>query len=178
MVDPDHERVARHFDLADLGILHGPPLKGASIVTELANEVLQTRIAAFIVFDELAGEVLLRTASPKLRTGTSYALHTSAIALKEDPRATVAIGDLAKDAPNSSEAAELGMGSLLAASVYGPDEQPIGALVGFGGCPRIWSASQKRKIVDLAYLITQEVALYASFATLEIIARDRVSYRA
>ncbi len=98
-MDPEYKRVERHYELIDLGIMHGPPLKGTCIVTEMANEVLQSRVAAFVVFDAVAGEVILRAAAPKLRAGTTYPLHRSAIRLSDEPPVTMAIDDLAKDAP-------------------------------------------------------------------------------
>jgi hypothetical protein len=176
-VDPEHDRVARHYDLADIGILHGPPMKGACIVTEMTNEILGTRFAAFAVFDEMASEVVLRSAAPKMHVGISYPLHKSVVTSKEYPRKTMSVADLAQEAPESGESLTLRMGSLIAASVFGPDQRPVGALVGFGANPRRWTRMQKRQIADLAYLITQEIALYASFATLGIISSRNSSYR-
>ena len=172
-MDPEDHSVSKRFTLSDLGFLHGPPLKGAVIVTETARDVLRADSAAFMVFDVLAGEMLVRIATHGLRAGQTYPLHRSAIAPMTDRTDVIAIDDMSQDAPQSGERSALGVISPLAVAVLGPDGNPVGALASFDTKPRVWAALQRHALRNLAYLITQEITLHASFATLEIMAGKR-----
>lgn len=172
-MDPEDQRVIRHFTLSDLGVLHGPPLKGSVIVAEMVREALQTDSAAFFVFDTLAGEMIVRAATRQLRIGTTYPLHLSAITALTESTDAIAIGDMSQDASEAGERSVLGMTAVLAAPVLGPDGNPLGALAALDNKPRAWSELHKRWLVDLAYLVTQEITLHASFRTLEILLAER-----
>ena len=167
-MDPEDHSVSKRFTLSDLGFLHGPPLKGAVIVTETARDVLRADSAAFMVFDVLAGEMLVRIATHGLRAGQTYPLHRSAIAPMTDRTDVIAIDDMSQDAPQSGERSALGEISTL-----GPDGNPVVALAAVDTKPRVLSDLQRHALRNLAYLITQEITLHASFATLEIMAGKR-----
>ncbi len=164
---------AKRYDLVALGLLDGPPLKAASIVTETAWENLNAASAAFIVFDDTAGEAVLHAVARKLKVGTRYPLHDAAATRVREDTGQARAMDLTRCSASPVEFTRFGMASMLAAPVAGPDTYAIGALAAFDTKPRVWSAIKQRQIEDLAYLITQEVMLHASFATLELMASER-----
>lgn len=165
--------IAKQYDLVALGLLDGPPLKAASIVTETTWENLQASSASFIVFDDAAGEAVLHAVARKLKAGTRYPLHSSAVAKVRDRPGKASAMDLTLCPSSPPELTELGMLSMLAAPVTGPDREAVGALAVFDVQPRHWSAIKRQQLENLAYLITQEVMLHASFATLELMAGER-----
>lgn len=163
-----HARVERRYDLTELGLLEGPPLKASKIVTEAAWENLGTSSVAFLVFDESCGEVIVHSAAQWIKPGTRYPIHTSALAEIRDGLMTFGISELRKGYANASETKVLNMRAMLAAPVLGPDMAPVGALVAFDTKLRIWTDPERKRLENFAYLITQEIILRASFATLEI----------
>lgn len=170
--------VARRYDLSALGLLGGPPLRAASIVTELAWESFQATSVAFIVYDDASGEAVVHAAARRLKVGTRYPLHLSAAAMVRDMPEQVHIVDLLHCVPTPAENSEFGMVSMLTAAVAGPDKAPIGALAVFDVKPRNWLPMKQKQLKDMAYLITQEVMLHASFATLELMAGERSAFNA
>lgn len=177
-LDIQNYSVTGRYDLDRLGLLDLPPLKAATIVTETAFDILHPTAAAFVVFDEGTGEAVLQAVSRRFKAGTRYALHSSALSDIRENGETFSATDLANDAPGAPEYAMLRMGSVLAAPVLGPDQYPIGALTVFDHRARIWPQMDHARLENLAYLITQEVILRASFATLELMAVERSSLRA
>ncbi|MEL7150392.1 MAG: hypothetical protein AAGK71_06645 [Pseudomonadota bacterium] len=173
-----HHSAARRYDLSALGLLNGPPLKAASIVTETAWESLQAASAAFIVFDAESGEAVIHAKARLIKNGTRYPLHRSALAAMGDTLDQVLAIDLSQASPPPAERTEFGMVSMLAATVAGPDRYPLGALVAFDTKVREWSPMKAKQLKDLAYLITQEVMLHASFATLELMADEQARFKA
>lgn len=169
----EKHRLRRQFDLYDLGLLTGPSLKGATIVVETVKGLLKTSSAAFVVFDAMERLVLIRAKTFPLAGDQSYPLHRSALLPVEDGGFVLALKDLSKEAPSTAEATDMKMNALLASAVFGPDEKPIGALVAFDAAPRIWSELDVQNLGNLAYLITQEVTLHASFATLELMSVEK-----
>ncbi|MEM6387826.1 MAG: hypothetical protein AAF718_16490 [Pseudomonadota bacterium] len=177
-MDIQNYSVTGRYDLDRLGLLDLPPLKAAAIVTETAFDILQPTAAAFVVFDEGTGEAVLQAVSRRFKAGTRYAMYASALSDIRENGETISATDLANDTCGAPEYAMLGMGSVLAAPVLGPDQYPIGALTVFDQRARIWPQMDHTRLENLAYLITQEVILRASFATLELMAVERSSLRA
>lgn len=173
-----YHSVTRRYDLSALGLLDGPPLKAASIVTETAWESLGAASAAFIVFDDDSGEAVIHAAARQLKVGTRYPLYQSASATLRDASSKVVSINLMQVSPPPSERTEFGMACMLAATVAGPDKKPLGVLATFDTKVRDWSPMKHKQLEDLAYLITQEVMLHASFATLELMAGERTRYNA
>ncbi len=161
----------------DLGLFDGPPLKGAAIVTDIAAESLGATSAAFVAFNDMAGEAVLRSVSRRLTRGVTWPLQDSVVALVRETNGVIAVSDLVRDALHAGERVQLGMSAVLASPVLGPDEYPIGALVAFDAQPRVWTRAQHRKLDNLAYLVTQEITLRASFATLQLMAQEFDPYR-
>lgn len=159
----------------DLGLLTGPSLKGATIVVETAKELLKTKTAAFVVFDRVERLAVVRARAYPLKGDRSYPLYSSALAAMEEGEALIAIRDLSKELPDTTEATKMEMRSLIASAVRGPDEKPIGALVALDAKPRNWSEVDIQNMSNLAYLITQEVTLQASFATLQLMSVKKQS---
>ena len=65
----------------------------------------------------------------------------------------------------------------MAAPVLAPDGRAAGMLVALEPAPRLWTEGELKRLEDLAHLISQEVMLRASFATLGIMARERALMR-
>ena len=170
--------VARRYDLNALGLLGGPPLRAASIVTEIACESFEAASVAFIVYDDSCGEAVVHAVARRLKVGTRYPLHKAAAALVRDVPDQVQIVDLLHCVPTPAENSEFGMVSMLTAAVTGPDTAPIGALAVLDVKPRSWPPMKQKQLKDMAYLITQEVMLHASFATLELMAGERSAFNA
>lgn len=164
----ENHRRRERFDLYDLGILTGPSLKGATIVVETVKGLLKTSGAAFVVFDTVERLVVVRARTHPFKGHGSYPLYSSALAAIDEGEALIAIKDLSKELPETAEATKMEMRSLIASAVHGPDEKPIGALVALGATPRAWTEVDIQNLCNLAYLITQEVTLQASFATLQL----------
>lgn len=173
----ERHNVTERYDLRRLGLYDLPPMKAASIVTETVFDCLHPTCASFIVFDDLSNEGIFQAVARRLKAGTRFPLHRAAIAPIRDGAKTFQISDLLNDAPQAIEHTEFGLGSFLAAPVAGPDGQPIGALAVFDTAARNWPKMDYQRIENLAYLITQEVILRASFATLELMSGDRGGYR-
>ena len=164
----ENHRRRERFDLYDLGLLTGPSLKGATIVVETVKELLKTTTAAFVVFDTVERLAVVRARAYPFRGQRSYPLYSSALAAIEEGEALITVRDLSKELPETAEATKMEMRSLIASAVHGPDERPIGALVALNASPRTWSEVDIQNLSNLAYLITQEVTLQASFATLQL----------
>lgn len=163
-----HARVKRRYDLTELGLLEGAPLKGSKIVTETAWEVLQTASLAFFVFDETSAEVIVHSAVGRIVPETRYPIYSSALAGLREDLVTFGVSDLETSFPDARETQLFKMQAMLAAPVLGPDMAPIGALVAFDTDLREWTDQDKKRLDNFAYLVTQEIFLRASFATIEI----------
>lgn len=163
-----------YFDKDDLGLLDGPPMRGAEIVASTASDLLSVRGAAFIVFDEISGQAVIRGAArgaqPLIK---SYALSSSCLTAVRSNGESLAIEVLKSSA---SERDALNASSVLATAVVGPDQQVVGALAAWNRYSRAWTPGDISKIGELGYLISQEIALRASFATLRIMATERGRY--
>jgi hypothetical protein len=162
-------RLTQRFDLYDLGLLTGPSLKGATIIVELTKRLLHTSAAAFAVFDTIERLAVIRARTLPWQGKLSYPLHSSALVTIEEGEPLIAIKDLSKEMPKTTEGTAMHMHGLIASAVHGPDEKPIGALVAMDKTARKWDTLDLQNVENLAYLITQEVTLRASFATLQLI---------
>lgn len=165
-----NKEVGAQFNLRDIGILDGPPLRGADIVVRTARDLFPATKAAFAVFDETASEVTIQSASPHGHGIRPFSLENSALGALRRGKASVIHEDLGS---SWSEAAGLNAASLIGAAVKGPDQRVIGALAVWASDKRIWPLMSSEKLEGLSYLISQEVALWASFATLRIISTER-----
>ncbi|MEO1537247.1 MAG: GAF domain-containing protein [Pseudomonadota bacterium] len=139
----------------------------------MAFDVFHPNCAAFIVFDELTGEAVIQAVARRLKVGTRYPLHNSVVGEIRNLMEVVHVADMTELSLQSSEHSRFGFRSVLAAPVEGPDGEPIGALAVFDATSRDWPSLDHERLSNLAYLITQEVILCASFATLELMATER-----
>ncbi len=163
---------AERFEFDDLQLLDGPPMRGTRTVVNVVPDALGVAGAAFIVFDDLASEAVVREMSGSLTLAASYALAGS---LAADLRMTLApqrVSDLTRN-PSLPERTASGAGALMAAPVFAPDGRAAGMLIALDRSPRLWGNGELKQLEDLAHLISQEVMLRASFATLGILARER-----
>ncbi|MEM7718360.1 MAG: GAF domain-containing protein [Pseudomonadota bacterium] len=167
-----HTRVKRRYDLTELGLLEGPPLKASKIVTEAAWESLKSTSVVFFVFDDTCGEILVHAAAHQIKLGNRYPIYTSALPELREDLVTVNVPNLKISYADSIEAKVLKMAAMLAAPVLGPDMSPIGALVAFDRNARDWTEQERERLENFAYLVTQEIILRASFATIEIMSAN------
>lgn len=162
-----------HYDLRDLGVLDGPPLRGASTVVNSIDVILGVPRAALLIIDDETSTVSVRAASNFLRADKTFSAYGSVAGRVRSENATQAIEDVQCDFPEARESDVLGASSLLAAPVYGPDQDAIGCLVAVRTAAYAWTPSEIATMENFAHLITQEVVLRASFQTLKIISSER-----
>lgn len=162
-----------HYDLKDLGILEGPPLRGASTVVNSIDVILGVPHAALLIIDDETSTVSVRAASSVSRADKSFSTYGSVAGRVRSENATQAIADVQCDFPEAKEPDVLGASALLAAPVYGPDQDAIGCLVAIRTAIHAWTAAEIATMENFAHLITQEVILRASFQTLKIISSER-----
>lgn len=165
-------KLAEHFELEDLQLLHGPPMRGTRTVVGIVPDALRAVAAAFVVFDDLASEAVIREKSGDLTLAASYPLSGSLAADLRMTLTAIKVSDLTRDGERR-DFRDSGAAALMAAPVFGPDGQSTGMLVAFDRSPRLWTDGELKRLEDLAHLISQEVMLRASFATLGILARER-----
>ncbi len=79
----------------------------------------------------------------------------------------------ALDSPDAPEIRYLDAAAYLGTPVYGPDRDAIGVLAATHSAPREWNMAALKKMENLAYLVSQEIMLRASFETLRIMAAER-----
>lgn len=163
----------RRFDLRDLGVLEGPPLRGAETVVNLAVDLLNTDRVALLIFDDATGSVFARAVSDGRQASEMLPMSSSVASLTRGESLPVAISDVQQELPDAMERTCLGGVAVLSVPVFGPDIPPAGTLVAIERTPREWTKRDIRQMENLAYLVSQEIILRASFATLRIISRDR-----
>lgn len=168
----------RTYDLGALGLLEGPSLKAASIVTEKTWESLPAASVAFFVFDDETGEIVVHAAARRLKTGMRFPLHSSALWALHGSARKARLFNLADADPTPAEFVEFGLPYMLAAPVFGPDNMAIGALAAFDVEAGRWSRNDHTHLEDMAYLVTQEVMLRASLATLHLMAKVDTHFNA
>lgn len=161
------------FGLGDLGVLDGPSLRGMTAVVNAAHAILPVRGAGFLTFDELFTSANVRTSAGAGLPGRSMQLRGSIMSTLRSENRQIAVNSLRKSTPDAPERVFFGAEAMLAAPVYGPGEDPIGALVAYRRTPHFWCPRESHMLVELAYLITQEVMLQASFETLRLIQLER-----
>lgn len=171
------KKLAENFELEDLQILDGPPMRGAKTVVRSACAVLNVTGAAFVVFDDLASQAVLRESAGHL---TFYADYPLAGSLASDLRAALApikVNDLTERSATLPERIASGAAGFMAAPVLAPDGRAAGMLAALERSPRLWTSKELAQLEDLAHLISQEIILRASFATLGIMARERSRFQ-
>jgi hypothetical protein len=162
----------RRFNLRDLGVLEGPPLRGADIVVGAAADLLRCGRAAVMIYDDDTGSAFLRASAGFRPDETTLPLIDSIAAIVRNERRPLAISDVAGEMPEAAELIRLRAGAMLAVPVYGPDTVPVGILAALDDAGRRWTDQDMRRAQDLAYLASQEIMLRASFETLRILSRD------
>ena len=165
---------AKHqFGLKDLGVLDGPPLRGAGTIVKMVDAVFGVPRAAFLVFDDNSGSVFVRMTSSAVRPKGTMPSEMSIASMVRSENKTIAIDSTREEAPDSIERRLLGAGALLGSPVHGPDKLAVGVLAAMHHEARAWTSAECRKIEDLAHLISQEIMLRASFETLRIMSAER-----
>ncbi len=169
----EKHKVGDQFGVRELGLIDGPPLRGAKTVVKTTSELFDVSNAALIIFDDAEVAGVVRVASDPASLSSSYPLDRSIASLVRASNASQVVSSLSADHPDAPEYRLLSMKAVLACPVYGPDTEPVGALAAFDTQPRAWTKEQKTKLESLAHLISQELILRASFETLRIMARER-----
>ncbi len=163
------------FGLNELGVLHGPPLRGATTIVNALADLFEVHYGAFLVYDDTAGCVRVRISSRKSQAVGEAPLSASLCDWIRTEDATLAVASTLEETPEAPELKFFGAGAFLGAPVYGPAQEPIGVLAAIHPSPRDWSAKATRQIGDFAHLISQEIMLLASFETLRIMSIERTS---
>ena len=129
------------------------------------------------VFDDAASALLVRTAhgldiGPVASNGIP--LTGSVAAFARANGRTTRICDLS-EAPHdtSVEHMRFGAHAFLGSVVHGPADEPIGVLGAMHPNPHVWTYREARLVEDMAYLLSQQIMLKASFATLRIMSEER-----
>ncbi len=169
--------LADNFAFEDLQLVDGPPMRGARTVVSSACSVLNVAGAALIVFDDIASLAVARERAGYMSICDDYPLAGSLAADVRGSLASIRVNDLTQRSAALPERRALAAASLMAAPVMAPDGRAAGMLAVMGERPRHWTSRDISKLEDLAYLISQEIILRASFATLGILARERSRFR-
>ena len=165
--------VSDQFGVNELGLLDGPPLRGARTVVKTTSELFDVSNAALVVFDDASVTGIVRVAADPASLSKSYPLDGSVASNVRHENNSKVVPSLGSDHQNAPEFRLLGMKAMLACPVYGPDTEAVGVLAAFDKEPRAWTGQEKSKLESLAHLISQELILRASFETLRIMARER-----
>ncbi len=166
------KRLADRFELDDLRLIDGPSMRGTRTVVHTVPASLETSGAAFVVFNDVASEAVVREVSEEVTFKSPYPLAGSIASDLRMTRAPIKRNDLTRE-QTLQERISSGAGALMAAPVLAPDGRAAGMLVALERSPRLWSDGEMKRLEDLAHLISQEIMLRASFATLGILARER-----
>ncbi len=167
----------RQFHLQDLGVLDGPPPRAIRSLVELCATAVRVPAAALFVFDDTASELFLN-ASIGLKRDTMGLVGlplTGSIAsfVRSENRQT-RLKNL-QDAPfdTAVEYERFGIQSYLGSIVCGPADEPIGVLAAMHNTPHDWTFREAKLVEDMAFLMSQQIMLKASFATLKIMSAER-----
>ncbi len=166
------DALAERFELDDLQLFDGPPMKGVRTIVQTVVDIFGSAGAAFLVFDDLASEAVVREAAGDQKLKASYPLTGSQAVPRV--RGTVKICDTQIRSDVDAGFASFGAGAVLGAPVLAPDGEVIGLLAVFTTGARLWTDKELERLKELANLIDQEIMLRASFATLGILARERI----
>ena len=169
----ENRRTKRQFGLRELGVLEGPPLRGADTIVQTVVDLFAVRQAAFLVFDDDTGSLRARISSKISNALEDVPLADSLSAMVRAENRTLAIRSTLQEAPQAPELKYLDAAAFLGAPVHGPDLKAVGVLVATHPIPRDWHVTDGKKLEDLAHLISQEIMLRASFETLRIMSAER-----
>ena len=176
----EKEKSRRQYGPQDLGILDSPPSRGIRTVVELCAVSLKSPIAALFVFDDTASELFLNAAfglEQMENKQQGLPLTGSVASFARGEIGGVRIDDLATPPFDTSvEHLRFGARSYLGDVVRGPANEPIGVLSAMRHKPSTWTLQDNRLIGDLAYLLSQQIMLKASFATLKIMSSERKTF--
>lgn len=170
----EQHNTKHQFGLHELGVLEGPPLRGAQTIVETVAELINVPHAAFLVFDDAAGCARVRISSTQPNTLLDVPLAESLCNWIRDEDKTLAVSSIKVETPGAPELQFLGAAAFLGTPVQGPGSEAIGVLAAIHSAPREWNGAAVKKIEDLAHLISQEIMLRASFETLRIMSTERV----
>ena len=172
-----HEAKAlkRSFDLHDIGVLQDTPLRGSETILDIQDRLLSPASSALYFFDDLCSEVYIRRLAEGVRSQMRVSQGETVADLARQNAGPACITNLIEAMPHSREVLDYGVTSFIGAPVLGPDSSPIGILGAMSCTPRRWTLMNRKVQEDLAHLVSQEIMLRASFATLRIINQERRS---
>lgn len=169
----EKHRVVQQFGLREIGVLDGPPLRGAEVVVNSAAELLNVPAVVVLIFDDVSSTLECRAASSLDYKTLSFPTSGSLCSSARSENATIAITNARIEAPSAPEPDKLKGQSVIACPIYGPDTEAIGVLMAVRSDPHVWSIDERKTAEDMAYLVSQEVILRASFETLRIMSSER-----
>ena len=146
-------------------------------MVELCATAVRTPAAALFVFNDNASELFLNASTGLNRSAPGLIglpLTGSVASLVRSENRVTRIDDLqAALLDTSVEFLRFGIRSYLGAVVQGPADEPIGVLAAMRQAPHNWTFREARLVEDMAYLMSQQIMLKASFATLKIMSAER-----
>lgn len=171
------EKSRQSFGPQDLGILDRPSPRGLRALVELCAVSVQAPIAALFIFDETASELFLNNSVglPLDAYGESGLPLTGSVAahVRNESR-VVRISDLRKPPfDTSAEYLRFGTRAYIGGVVKGPADEPIGVLAAMHPTACDWTFHQAKLVGDMAYLLSQQIMLKASFETLRLMSAER-----
>ncbi|MCV6595002.1 MAG: GAF domain-containing protein [Silicimonas sp.] len=173
----EKEKTRQTFGPQDLGILDTPPSRALRTVVELCAHALKSPVAALFIFDDAAGELFLNTAvglETQTSGGIGLPLSGSLASHVRSENRVVRIDNLLHPPFDTSvEHMRFGAQSFIGGVVCGPMDDPIGVLAAMHRGQHNWTLQEAKLVGDMAYLISQQIMLKASFATLKIISAER-----
>ena len=167
----------RQFSQKDLGILDGPPSRGIRTIVELCALATRARSTALFIFDDAASELFLSASDGLARTGNtpvglpltgSVASH---VRLENQITRINELGEAPFD--TSVEYARFGIRAYMGAIVRGPADEALGILAVMHQTPHFWTFHEAKMLEDMAYLLSQQILLKASFETLRLMSAER-----
>ncbi len=162
----------RNFDMRDIGVLEGPPLKSALTIVHTVVALLNVPVAAFLLFDDDKSRVSVRASTSILCAGKSFSSSGSIANRTRTENTTQQVSNMQNEEHQAPEATKLGAAAMITAPVYGPGREPVGALAAIHKMPRRWKYDEIKKLEEQAHLISQEILLRASIQTLRIISSE------
>lgn len=173
LVGLEKHRVGQQFGLRDLGILDGPPLRGTDIVVATAASLLDVDAVNVMIFDDTSASIETSASSEISFRSLSFPTAESICSLVRSQNETIEITNAKLEMPKAQELIGNGVAAIIACPIYGPDTEAIGVFAAFKTNAHVWSLPEKKLAEDMAYLVSQEVILRASFETLRIMASER-----
>lgn len=161
------------YDLDDLGLFDGKPSRGLEHLTFQVGNCACTGRGAITLFDKQAQELLVRYTPGGDHTQTLSKKIPLRWSLTRDvmDANTLIVGESCPDRYFSDTALVTERSTFASAPVHDPADNPIGAVISFGSLGKNWTTSERQRVREAAFLVSQHILLKASLATIHILSQ-------